>query len=546
MRTILLGLLASTALVAQATQGDYSFSGTVVNSVTGEPVRSARVSLTEMPQIDPATGMPSNGPDLSPKTARTGPGGGYLFAGLREGQYMLNAFKPGFNWEADTPGAEIITLSASVAGRVIRLAPLGTIEGKLSSQNGDPLGGVSVGVFTEGTADGVRRFMGGHTVVTDDRGHFRLWDLYPGKYYLKALGRAGGTSVYLGDGLIRYDSWEGFHPVYFGGARDMDSATPVEIAAGTAGRADFTLAVEPTFKVRGRLDGFTPNKDVTFVLLEGDPNVEDSRVSLDGTTGKFEIDDVFPGQYTLRATQGDLARGETIVAVKGGDVNGVGVLLVPAVTVTGSERLIGPAPQQTLNPARGSAGDAGGFCTVWLNPLAPLAGEHDNLAHLAEEGGFSIGGVFAGQYRLGLSCQNRYVVSAVSGSSDLLSNPVLTVQPGLAPPPIEIGMKAGGGQLHGKLAVPGAHPNPGVLLVPAAAASAGPEASNAVPMSESSGELEFDFSNLAPGDYLVYGFSRVQSVEYRNPAVLNSLTGGTSVRIEDGKTTEITLTSLVK
>jgi len=51
MRALLLGLLTSVALVAQGPRGDYLLSGTVVNSVTGEPVKAALVSLRDSAAI---------------------------------------------------------------------------------------------------------------------------------------------------------------------------------------------------------------------------------------------------------------------------------------------------------------------------------------------------------------------------------------------------------------------------------------------------------------------------------------------------------------
>jgi|SRR5271157_4672089 len=557
MRMILFVLLAPLALLARDSPAGYTFGGTVVNSVTGEPVKGARVTLAEIPQIDPATGMLLNPRGAAPRTAATGPGGEYLFAGLPAGQYRVDAQKPGFalysapaRSEWAIPAPDNIDLTAPVSGHIIRLPPLGVIEGKLADQHGDPLGGVSVTLFTNDIADGVRHASRGRTAVTDDRGQFRFWDLFPGKYFVKAMGRVGGTSTYVGDSAVRYDSWEGFHPEYFGGARDMDSATPLAVEAGADARADFTLPLEPAFKIRGTLENYASSEAVVFKLLEGDPNVADSRVSLDGTTGKFEIDAVPSGQYTLRVTQGERARGETTVTVKGGDVAGVSVVLAPAMTLTGSERLIGPSPARPADSTNGGAGqdaaEVGGFCNVALSPAAPAPDDDSRTGRLELDGGFSIEGVFPGQYRLRLYCSNRYVVSIVSGSSDLLSNPLLTVQPGVPPPPIEIGMKPGGGRLHGKLSVPGAHPGTGVLLAPAFAASTGPEFDNVVPVSESPEQLEFEFTDLAPGDYLAYGFSSIQLAEYRNPAFLSALTGGESVRIEDGKTTEVTLTSLVK
>jgi hypothetical protein len=332
MRTVLVGLLMSFALIAQSAEGDYSLSGTVLNSVTGEPVKGALVTLIGYSQIDAAQGR--RGGSIA-KTATTGVGGEYLFGGLSSGQYTVRAQKPGFAGYSGLPRSSgnhlalpnSVVLSASVSGHTIRLDPLGVIEGKITNQYGDRLGRVSVGLFDYRIQDGVRYIHPVRNVATDDRGQYRTWDLQPGTYYVKAMGRYGATSMYAGDGSVFYDSWEGFRPMYFGGAREMDSATPIPIAAGTQEHADFTVTVEPTYKVRGTLQNFTPSHFATFELFESDPNVAVGRVSLNGASGKFEIDDVPSGRYTLRATQGELAMGETAVEVKGADANGVSIAL---------------------------------------------------------------------------------------------------------------------------------------------------------------------------------------------------------------------------
>jgi hypothetical protein len=51
---------------------------------------------------------------------------------------------------------------------------------------------------------------------------------------------------------------------------------------------------------------------------------------------------------------------------------------------------------------------------------------------------------------------------------------------------------------------------------------------------------------LAPGDYTAYAFSEWQQVEFRNPGFLQTLSGGESVRIEDGKETKVSITKVVK
>jgi hypothetical protein len=161
---------------------------------------------------------------------------------------------------------------------------------------------------------------------------------------------------------------------------------------------------------------------------------------------------------------------------------------------------------------------------------------------------FTIPNVFAGQYEARINCFGGYASSALAGGADLLAEPILTVSPGVAPPPIEITLKPGGGSAHAKLPDSSSEGQPALLLVPTFS-STGPVIAFGMMITQLGDAEEangFGVGNLAPGDYLAYALADANSVEYRNPTVLRNLGGGVSVRIEDGKTTEIALTSWVK
>jgi hypothetical protein len=331
--------------------------------------------------------------------------------------------------------------------------------------------------------------------------------------------------------------------VYFGGASNIEGATPLAVEAGTQARADFKLRLEPTYKIRGFLENFSPGERIVFELLEGDDNVAASRVSVNAANGRYEIDDVPAGQYNVRATQ-QVSWGEVRVTVNDGDASGVSIKLAPGVSVKGILHIDGPLtetgdPQSPQQVGRGAVGNT--FCKVSLQP----AGQKFPLMGMGYPGNpeFTIPNVFPGTYPVRLSCHGGYIVSAVSGSSDLLAEPVLSVPSGTPPPPIEITMKPGGGAVHGKLTVPSSGSSPTILLVPTFP-STGPV--TVWSMEDENETLEFRGDHLAPGDYVAYALADAAGIEYRNPAVLRSLTSGASVRIEDNKTAEITLTSEVK
>jgi hypothetical protein len=76
MRRISLYLCVSFSLIAQNQKGDYSISGTVVNSQTGEPVKSALVTFSKM-----AADAPDSFQVVNQKPVLAGIGGEFQLTG---------------------------------------------------------------------------------------------------------------------------------------------------------------------------------------------------------------------------------------------------------------------------------------------------------------------------------------------------------------------------------------------------------------------------------------------------------------------------------
>jgi len=499
------------------------------------------------------------------KTAQAGEMGEFVFHGLAKAHYVLSAQKPGFIEAFIGPDfqAKQIELTDNVTGAQVKLSPLGVIEGKVVDQDDEPLRGVQILALQVDVNDGVRDTSAPRSVATDDRGVYRLWNLRPGRYYLKAAGKSGGTYRYAGEGTPYYSSWQSFAPVYAGGARTIDSATPVTIEPGTHAAVDFHLTLEPAFRIRGTVRN-APSSTVTFELVQGAERVAASRSSLNTSTGRFEIQDVTPGAYLLRVEEKGKLRGEVPVMVSDSDVNDVAVSLLPPVPVSGVTRVIGAPtkakqmPQfsrmQSIAGQRMTAEQLEEYgdqtieanCSVSLHQ--PGAGSQTRMPQGnrqpdQEKGTFSIGQVFPGVYGVRAQCNGGYVTAILAGGLDLLTTPLLTVQPGVAPPSIEVQVKAGGGTLQGELPAGARGSSIGILTVPAFN-SAGPQMHPTQFFTpENNG---FTISFLAPGDYTVYAFADWQKVEYRNPSFLQALTGGVGVHIEDGKEQHISLTQVIK
>jgi Carboxypeptidase regulatory-like domain len=551
------GLLAISApLLGQ--QGQFSVSGTIVNSQTGEVLRNAMVTLFKQPDLEKLKTDVARGAAIQPVNSRvvtlSGPAGEFQFNGLTAGSYSVAGQKAGFTPTPTPQPPALSELTSSVTGVTLRLAPLGVIEGRVISQDGELMYGVRMEAIVTNVNGGMRQAFVQHTAITDDRGVFRLAGLQPGQYYLKAAGRGVGTYMYVGDATNRPQSWLTFSPVYFGGSHTLSAATPVTIDVGTETRADFRLDMEPAVDIRGTLENFTPHQTVAFSLAQSEEDLEASaRVNLNGTTGAFVVQGVTPGEYILRATQGLVGQGDVRVRAGAAGADGVAVPLWRAASVKGSVRIIGAAPKHKTTGAASDDDDEeqpDPLCVVGLAKPAVMGRQSSGGGLRGPD--FTIENVFPGEYRVHIECHGGYAISAMTGSNDLLANPRIVIQPGATPAPIEIALKPGGGSVHGTIAIqPTAEPlGDGlfmVLLVPAFSPSTGPSVTFATPDDSDSREhLEFEASALAPGDYTAYAFRAVPGIEYANPAVLQSLTGGTSVRVEDGKTAEITLKPVVK
>ncbi len=322
IRVIALCILAFPALAQQDAQ--LSLGGMVINATTGEPLPRALVNIMHFG--DPKLHVEQwNG--FTDSTGR------FHFTGLPAGQYSITPQKPEFTLERDmkTPNDYSVNLTTSTESVRVKLWPLGVITGKIVDQDGLPAIGVNVVVLSTQIQGGLVQINPDRNVTTDDRGVFRLWNLPPGKYYIKVAGSGSGTFLTPANANAG-NTDESFAAVYFGGGKTLDSAMPVEIGPGSEAHADLSLSVEPAFKIRGTVVNFVQRRNVRFELLTGGDEAEAIRAVVNNDTCKFELAAVVAGSYVLRATQ-DGNTAETPVSVRAADVEGVSLSLMPPVDI---------------------------------------------------------------------------------------------------------------------------------------------------------------------------------------------------------------------
>jgi hypothetical protein len=318
------------------------------------------------------------------------------------------------------------------------------IEGKVTNQYGEPVENVLLIVFQLTTFEGGLSPTRVGTLWTDDRGLYRLTRVQPGEYYVKALGRNGGTETHVGPGVAGDASWESFVPVYHDGSSVLSSATPVHVVTGSRVRADFNLPLQRAFRIQGQLEGYKGSESVTFELLRGDEQVVPNRALLDGTTGRFEVLDVVPGAYTLLAAQGN-TRGEIVVNVASADVGGTSITLTSPNVIHGSIHTI-KSPTASSGSGEGYGADPADRCNVSLKDGRLQPGvDTPPYGRGSGDNQFDIENVYPGKYRVEFHCTGGYPVSASFGVVDLLANPIVTISAATARLPIEILFRPGGG-----------------------------------------------------------------------------------------------------
>jgi len=463
-----------------ADEPEFCVGGTVLNASTGEPLRRAVVTI---PQA----------------AAFTDAAGAFRFCRLSAGAYYANAEKPGFV----ATGSRVV-VGPSREDLVLRLYPLSVITGKVEDAGAEPLQNVLVQVLSIQVADGRRKVRVESAVVTDDRGRYRLAEVTAGRYYLRAAGWEGAEPD--------PDANEAFTPIYYGGATDLTSATSVTVEPGRDLRADFSVRLRTSYRIRGVIAGLSPLVPAKIELLGASAEPSAAPVSLDTASGAFQVDYVVPGSYILRATQGEgqqARRGELALQVSA-DVKGVVVPLAGSVVLKGIVRMAAATEPAAPSPPN---------CAIKLSPVeAWISGEAALEAATEPSGGFEIEGALPGRYRLRMDCANGYISAVRFGDTDLLATGEFLIPTDTAPPPIEAVLASDGGTVE-VTASPEGEPGPAwVILLPGSGYELHTRLARLA--------TKATFSGVAPGDYQASAWTgSPDAFEYANPEARQAWAG---------------------
>jgi hypothetical protein len=505
-----------------STDDKYTLKGTVVNSVTSEPIRGALVQIYFNGQ----------------SSMLTGPDGKFQFAGLPPGQSTIMVRKPGFfsedDFEPTARGQHLATTGPNSSPVVLKLVPEGVIYGHITEEDGEPIEGLPVELLAQHLQNGRRVWDRRPEGLTDEDGNFRMAELQPGDYFLSAGPSRNPVTL---PAQLSQSGTQGIPMVYYPVGSELAAAARIPISPGKKVEINLTLSPQPFYRVSGSINGYAPNQPVNLQLRNSAGIPLPYNWRFDSATGSFHINGVPAGAYTLYAEAPD-SHGHSLTATVpltvNADISGLHLILLPTVNIpirvgivisrTGAERL----------------GNQENYLSAYVQLVARNAGLFElryGSQQVGEQAASSLElqNVAPGTYSVEINPNGPlYVQSATSGTINLLESD-LSVAPGSSPQPIEITLRDDVAFLSGTVSLENQSLNATIL-----AFSEHTSIPPRIQPTYSGGNFQLSF--LPPGTYKILAVDHPDRLEYANPeAVKKYLSKAREVTLSPEQSAKIDL-----
>lgn len=402
-------LLAASVLHAQAPSDAYRIAGHVLNAATGQPVRSATVSLLNEDNTNVVA------------ITITDPEGNFAFDRLPPGKYPLSASRRGFRTtfynEHDEFSSAIVTgPDQDTTHLSLQLKPGAVLYGTVSGDGGDPVEGASVLLFKVPAHPG-ERVSQVNTSQTDDAGNYEFADLPDGSYYVAVQAQPWYAMHNLSSATAASSPLDVAFPLTFYDSVTQESgASPIELTFGARRQADITLHAVPA--VHLKVDHDSAQNAVLDVhqVVFGIPVPSGDLQTVVGATpienGGSTLTALAPGHYVIthgnppRTVELDAGSAQEIPAEAGS----------PTVAISGTVRNLKGAPVEAGNVQLDPGPDARGRAAI----ESPL-----------DRGRFHIDGFAPGDWNLSVSAgvnpQAEAAVVSISQAGRTSSGSQITV-----------------------------------------------------------------------------------------------------------------------
>jgi hypothetical protein len=490
-------------------------SGSVANSVSGEPLNRADVFAEPV------------GGGITATTTTDGKGN-FTLVDLDPGEYKLKGRRNGYlgtYYGARRPEGTGTTIALELGVEMkdiqIKLAPFAVLAGTVRESDGEPLAGASVAVFVLSYEFDRRSIGQVDDTHTDDLGQYRIANLPPGKYYIRAVPHGDDEpGPATEDHSQKTSPREVLLAALYPGVVDPAAARAVEAAAGARITGlDIALPRSRIFHVTGHVT--VPAGTRGGVALEPARGFEDLGQRYRGivkSNGDFEISDVPPGSYTLSAsaapprksTPGVINvyslrefRASMPLDVGNADVAGVHIAVSAGAEVEGHMIVEGDDPVNLTRLVNFQDGTG-------RSPSTPVL-EDQTFAMLLSPGSYS---VYAN------TGKHLVIKSIRAGQIDVLRDGLNVTEAGKIS--LEIVLAPEGGQIDGAVLDKDDKPVAGatVLLVPSAPLRGRHDRFEDTSTNQNG---RYRFENVAPGDYKVFAWDDVEPGAWFDPDFLRDI-----------------------
>ena len=514
-------------------------SGIVVKLAGSEPLKNARVQL--LSQDDRAESH----------STTTNAGGRFDFNGIHPGKYRLVVHRNGFvtqeygQRKAEDPGA-ILALrpKQEMNDLLFRLIPSAVISGRVINDDGDPLPWVQVSALREVYAGGKKTLSPETPVPTNDLGEYRLFDLRPGRYFIRAEykpdERITGRGEVQGHGDD--DAPRGYVPMYYPSSTDPARAVTVAVKAGEEiPSLEVLLRRVEVFTVRGRVYNTTSRRSNINYNVSLSPRGEDAWLGLpqrdamiDPKDNTFAFRDVLPGPYVLLSfwlDEGKRYHAYQNIDVGNADVEGVGLTFTPGMSLNGHVTWDGqPAVEQNR-------------LFVYLRAADNLYG-YGGHAAVTSPWTFVLNDVYDFTYHVGVAglCSDCYLKALRYAGSTSQEDTFTPARGSNAT--LELTISSKGAQVRGSVTDAENLPAAGVwvVLVPDEAHRSSRRLYKSVSTDQYG---RFELRGIAPGDYKLFSWEEVESEAWEDAEFLKPFEEkGEKISVEDGDQKTLNLTAI--